>query len=166
VTADCKGIVIRGQGTPTVCGGQRPAGQRANQKRMATVGAVYTVDPYQRTVADVVAALFRDEDYKAPPRPQPCHKHVWASLPDDGPQSKSSIDKVFTWLWWVPVPRRGSPKDGITCFVSSLAAVPLIRPASSATPVDPALSALGHELTAIRETGGVFRRRLRTTPNP
>jgi len=29
VTADCKGIVIRGQGTPTVCGGQRPAGQRA-----------------------------------------------------------------------------------------------------------------------------------------
>jgi hypothetical protein len=100
VTADCKGIVIRGQGTPTVCGGQRPAGQRANQKRMATVGAVYTVDPYQRTVADVVAALFRDEDYKAPPRPQPCHKRVWASLPDDGPQPKSSIDKVFTWLWW------------------------------------------------------------------
>jgi hypothetical protein len=45
ITADGKGIVIRGQGTPTVCGGQRPAGQRANQKRMATVGAVYTVDP-------------------------------------------------------------------------------------------------------------------------
>jgi hypothetical protein len=45
VTADCKGVVIRGQGTATVCGGQRPAGQRANQKRMATVGAVYTVDP-------------------------------------------------------------------------------------------------------------------------
>jgi hypothetical protein len=45
VTADCKGIVIRGQGTPAVCGGQRPASQRANQKRMATVGAVYTVDP-------------------------------------------------------------------------------------------------------------------------
>src|SRR5439155_22566739 len=42
-TADCKGIVIRGQGSPTVCGGQRPAGQRANQKRMAAVGAVYTV---------------------------------------------------------------------------------------------------------------------------
>src|SRR5947209_16746226 len=39
VTADCKGIVIRGQGTPTVCGGERATGQRANQKRMATVGA-------------------------------------------------------------------------------------------------------------------------------
>jgi hypothetical protein len=45
VTADCKGIVIRGQGTKTVCGGERPAGQRANQKRMAAVAAVYTVDP-------------------------------------------------------------------------------------------------------------------------
>jgi hypothetical protein len=38
VSADCKGIVIRGQGTPTVCGGERPEGQRANQKRMAAVG--------------------------------------------------------------------------------------------------------------------------------
>jgi hypothetical protein len=46
VSADCKGVVIRGQGTPTVCGGERPEGKRANQKRMATVGAVYTVDGY------------------------------------------------------------------------------------------------------------------------
>src|SRR5271167_4475282 len=64
VTADCKGIVIRGQGTPTVCGGQRPAGQRANQKRMAAVAAVYTVEPYVRTPDEVVAALFHDPDYE------------------------------------------------------------------------------------------------------
>jgi len=100
VTADCKGIVIRGQGTPTVCGGQRPGGQRANQKRMATVGAVYTVDPYVRTAEDVVAALFRDPDYEAPARPKPCHKRIWASLPREGPQPKSSIALVFDWLWW------------------------------------------------------------------
>lgn len=30
VTADCKGIVIRGQGSPTVCGGQRPGARRAH----------------------------------------------------------------------------------------------------------------------------------------
>jgi hypothetical protein len=99
VSADCKGIVIRGQGTPTVCGGERPGGKRANQKRMATVGAVYTVDPYVRTAEDVVAALFRDPDYEAPPRPKPCHKRVWASLPREGPQPKSSIEMVFDWLW-------------------------------------------------------------------
>jgi hypothetical protein len=100
VTADCKGIVIRGQGTPTVCGGQRPGGQRANQKRMATVGAVYTVDPQVRTPEDVVAALFRDPDYEATPRPEPCHKRVWASLPADGDHPQSSIAVVFDWLWW------------------------------------------------------------------
>jgi hypothetical protein len=100
VTADCKGVVIRGQGTPTVCGGQRPAGQRANQKRMATVGAVYTVDPYVRTPDEVVAALFRDPDAAPGPRPEPCHKRVWASLPVEGPEPKSSITVVFDWLWW------------------------------------------------------------------
>jgi hypothetical protein len=98
-TADCKGIVIRGQGTPTVCGGERPAGQRANQKRMATVGAVYTIDPYLRTPADVVAALFRDPDYEPEPRPEPCHKRVWASLPTEGAEPQSSIAVVFDWLW-------------------------------------------------------------------
>jgi hypothetical protein len=95
VTADCKGVVIRGQGTPAVCGGERPGGQRANQKRMATVGAVYTVDPYVRTAEDVVAALFRDPDYEPGPRPEPAHKRVWASLPQEGPAPKSSIEVVF-----------------------------------------------------------------------
>jgi hypothetical protein len=100
VSADQKGIVIRGQGTPTVCGGERPGGQRANQKKMATVGAVYTVDPYVRTPAEVVAALFRDQDQQRRPRPKPCHKRVWASLPQEGPQPKNSIQAVFVWLWW------------------------------------------------------------------
>lgn len=100
VTADCKGIVMRGQGTPTVCGGQRPAGRRANQKRMATVGAVYTVDPYRRTPAEVVAALFRDADNPPGPRPEPCHKRVWASLPHEGVQPRSSIAVVTDWLAW------------------------------------------------------------------
>lgn len=98
VTADGKGIVIRGQGTPTVCGGERPEGARANQKRMATVGAVYTVAPHVRTAAEVVAALFRDPGYEHRARPKPCHKHVWASLPTLDPKPQSSIDMVFSWL--------------------------------------------------------------------
>jgi hypothetical protein len=100
VTADCKGIVIRGQGTKTVCGGERPAGERANQKRMAAVAAVYTVDPYVRTPDEVVAALFRDPDYEPARRPEPCHKRVWASLPQEGTEPRSSIAVVFDWVWW------------------------------------------------------------------
>lgn len=99
-TADCKGIVIRGQGSPTVCGGQRPSGQRANQKRMATVGAVFTIAPYVRTADEVVAALFRDPNYQPGPRPEPCHKHIWASLPQTQPKPCRSIDVVFEWLQW------------------------------------------------------------------
>jgi len=100
VSADCKGVVIRGQGTKTVCGGERPGGQRANQKRMAAVAAVYTVDPYVRTADEVVAALFRDPGYEPKPRPAPCHKRVWASLPQEGPKPRSSIAMVFDWVWW------------------------------------------------------------------
>src|SRR5262249_14100471 len=115
-TADCKGIVIRGQGTPTVCGGERPAGQRAQQKRMATVGAVYTVDPYVRTPAEVVAALFRDPDYEPGPRPQPCHKRVWASLPKEGAQPRSSIEVVFDWLWWEFAQRNPGLRRSTVCL--------------------------------------------------
>jgi hypothetical protein len=97
-TADCKGVVIRGQGTPTVCGGERPGGVRANQKRMAAVGAVYTIDPYVRTADEVVAALFRDANYTPPPRPDPCHKHVWAILPQGQEKANSGIDLVYDWL--------------------------------------------------------------------
>lgn len=97
-TADCKGVVIRGQGTATVCGGERPGGVRANQKRMAAVGAVYTVDPYVRTADEVVAALFRDANYTPPPRPQPCHKHVWAILPQGPDKAASGIDLIYDWL--------------------------------------------------------------------
>jgi hypothetical protein len=116
VTADCKGVVLRGQGTPTVCGGQRPAGQRANQKRMATVGAVYTVDPYRRTPADVVAALFRDPDYEPGPRPEPCHKRAWASLPKEGARPQSSIAVVFDWLWWEFAQRNPQLKRPTVCL--------------------------------------------------
>jgi hypothetical protein len=100
VTADCKGVVIRGQATPTVCGGERPAGTRVNGKRMAAVGAVYSIDPYVRTPEEVVAALFRDPNSTPPPRPEPCSKHVWASLPQGKDKTHSSIDLVFDWLLW------------------------------------------------------------------
>src|SRR5271157_149232 len=116
VTADCKGIVIRGQGTKTVCGGERPGGQRANQKRMAAVAGVYTVDPYVRTADDVVAALFRDPDYEPGPRPAPCHKRLWASLPDEGSKPRTSIAVVFDWVWWEFAQRNPQLKRPTVCL--------------------------------------------------
>lgn len=98
VSADGKGIVMRREG-PAAVPAHRRKGEKASQKRMATVGTVYTVDRYVRTAEQVVAALFRDGPRVPERRPQPQHKHVWASLScPDGPGTVSSVDIVYTWL--------------------------------------------------------------------
>jgi hypothetical protein len=97
-TADGKGIVMRGAGTPGVCGGHRGKGQKANQKRMAIVGSVYSVPRYLRTPAEVTAALFRDPDVVPSKRPPPQNKRVCASLPQDGAEALAAVDIVYPWL--------------------------------------------------------------------
>ncbi len=98
-SADGKGIVMRRDPEAEAPKAHLTKGDKASQKRMATVGAVYTVDRYERTAQEVVAALFRDEAEKSKDRPRPQHKRVWASLPqDDG--TLSGQKAVFTWLDW------------------------------------------------------------------
>lgn len=79
---DCKGIpmVKPGGAQPTV---RLTKGQKANRKRMATVAAVFTRQPWVRTPQQVIESLFRSRrrtatDTPTPPRPQ--SKRVWASL--------------------------------------------------------------------------------------
>ena len=55
-----KGIVMRRQADDPAPKAHRTKGDKASQKRMATVATVYTVDRYRRTPEEVVAALFRD----------------------------------------------------------------------------------------------------------
>jgi hypothetical protein len=50
--------------------GEGLARQRANQKRMGTLGAVHRVDPDARTAEDVVAALLCGQGYEPAPCPQ------------------------------------------------------------------------------------------------
>jgi hypothetical protein len=97
-TADGKGIVMRGAGTPGVCGGHRAKGQKANQKRMAIIGSVYSVNRYVRTPTEVVAALFRDPEVVPPKRPQPQNKRLCASLPQEGEEPLTAMDIVYPWL--------------------------------------------------------------------
>jgi hypothetical protein len=96
---DGKGIVMRRTADDPAAAAHRTKGQKASHKRMATVGTAYTVDRYVRTPEEVVAALFRDGP-PPPPRPQPAHKRVWASLPqqDEGGTVRSSLDIVYDWL--------------------------------------------------------------------
>ena len=99
VSADGKGVVLRRGGADPAPPAYRTKGDKASQKRMATVGAVYSVDRYVRTPEQVVAALFRDGPRPEADRPRPQHKQVWASLPQaDLPVA--GMEAVFLWLLW------------------------------------------------------------------
>lgn len=89
ISTDAKGIVVRHQDLREST--RRAAehsvhklqtrlapGEKNNRKRMAQVCTVYTVEPWQRSAADVVHGL-RGDDVEAR-RPRPRDKRVWASI--------------------------------------------------------------------------------------
>jgi hypothetical protein len=102
VTADCKGVPLirsalaaagseeEAQGTATSSGPhhRRGKGEKANKKRMAAVGAVYTIERFARTTDEVINELQRQTAGKRRPRPQ--HKRVRADL---------LLGKVTLFLW-------------------------------------------------------------------
>lgn len=53
--------------------------RRLHAKRMATVAAIYSVDPFLRTPEDILPLLMEEPEEK-PTRPRPEGKRVWASL--------------------------------------------------------------------------------------
>lgn len=102
VSGDGKGVPMRRSALATepepARPGHRTKGQKAQKKKMAIVGTLYSVDRHVRTPADIVAALFREGD-QAGRRPTPCHKHVWASLTfDDKDRQHDGLSEVFGWL--------------------------------------------------------------------
>jgi hypothetical protein len=100
-SVDGKGVVMRRGAEDPAPPAHRSKGQKASQKRMATVGSVYSVDRFVRTPEEVVAALFRDPDPTKRPRPKPCGKRVWASLVnDEAPDRPSGPDAVYLWMLW------------------------------------------------------------------
>jgi hypothetical protein len=98
-SGDGKGIVRRRSADEPAPAAHRSKGQKASQKRLATVGTASTVDRHVRTPEAVLTALFRDGP-EPPPRPPPCHKRVGASLTqvDEGGAGQSSLDIVYDWL--------------------------------------------------------------------
>jgi len=81
-SADGKGVPMIIEDTK-----QKPAmddsEERPGNRKMATIAAVYSVDPYVRTPEDVIAALFRDDFAKKDhQRPKPQFKLVTAHFPE------------------------------------------------------------------------------------
>jgi len=106
-SADAKGVVIRGAGDADDAGSNsavEETSSKADGKKMALIGAVYTVAPYVRTPEQMLEALFAsaraDQDVSQPPaRPQPVAKYVRASLARDPQDSMApSYGCIFSWL--------------------------------------------------------------------
>jgi hypothetical protein len=101
VSADCKGVpLVRsavagveeestpGETTRPAPHHRRGKGEKANKKRMAAVGAVYTIEPFPRTTDEVIDELQRKKARER--RPDPQHKRVRADL---------LLGKVSLFLW-------------------------------------------------------------------
>jgi hypothetical protein len=98
-TADGKGVPLvkeDAQKVPAFDNKERPG-----NRRMATLGCVYTVDPYVRTPEQIVAALFRDKSVPQPPeRPEPCFKRYRAYFAEEGHEGKDFVPSAYpTWAW-------------------------------------------------------------------
>jgi hypothetical protein len=95
LTSDGKGVPMR-KDEPAKSG-RRKKGEKANKKRMACVGAVYSIEPFVRTADDVVDEVMRKK--ASEDRPVPRHKQVRAELtrPIDGVEVNGK-DRIFAWF--------------------------------------------------------------------
>ncbi len=112
VSMDNKGIPMRRPAEERPAGNHRKKGEKANKKQMATVGAVYTVDPKIRTPEQVVAALFRDKEKKRKNKDKPPvaqHKRVWSSLTMER-EGQIKLGEDVVWSWLVEEEARRNPK--------------------------------------------------------
>jgi hypothetical protein len=102
VRADGKGIPRRRAPPEAPMQGHDPEQEaKTNRQKMAVVGTVYTLEPFVRMPAEVVASLFRSPDDHPLPseRPVPKHKRLWARVPQeqDG-EEVSATEATCNWL--------------------------------------------------------------------
>lgn len=101
-TADGKGVPIRhAADAPPIQSHQHHMGPKPDRKKMAIVGAVYSVDPFVRTPAQVTEALFAEKPREDQPnRPRPKHKRMRAVLDhvDAEGQAIDGLPTIFGWI--------------------------------------------------------------------
>jgi hypothetical protein len=84
---------------PALANPRRGKGEKANKKKMAAVGAVYTIEPFVRTADDVIEEVMRKEARARRPRPQ--NKRVRAEL---------LVGKAALFLWLADEVIRRNPQ--------------------------------------------------------
>jgi hypothetical protein len=121
-TADGKGVPIRRPAdAPPIVDHEHRSGPKPDRKRMATVGAVYSIDRLVRTPDDVVKSLFRDPRQPRPktPRPHPRHKRMRAQLDhsDSNGDEVGGRASVFGWISDEMAARHAGSSKPIVCIM-------------------------------------------------
>jgi hypothetical protein len=98
-TADGKGVPLVQQDAQHVPVFEEK--ERPGNRRMATLGCVYTVDRHVRTPEQIVAALFQDETVPQPPdRPQPQGKRYRGYFAEPAAAGEEAVPSAYrTWTW-------------------------------------------------------------------
>jgi hypothetical protein len=117
VTADCKGVPMRRQDSdPPATSGRRTKGQKANKKRMACVGSVYTIERFIREPQDVVDELHRTRCRDD--RPVPQNKEVRAALTQEiAGEEFNGKDVIFEWARSQVAQRNRYRKKPVICVM-------------------------------------------------
>lgn len=116
VTADGKGVPMKRNATEPTPPSRRNKGQKANKKRMACVGAVYSIDRFPRTAQSVVNEVLRKA--RCGDRPTPRHKQLRAELTReiDG-QLCNGKDRTIAWLADQVAARRVNDAQPVVCVM-------------------------------------------------
>ncbi len=98
-TADGKGVPLLRADAQKVPAFEEK--ERPGNRRMATLGCVYSVDGYVRTPEQIVAALFRDPSVsQREDRPEACFKHYRAFFAEAGSEGEEAVPSAYrTWAW-------------------------------------------------------------------
>jgi hypothetical protein len=118
-SADGKGVPIRhAADAPPIRDHQHRHGPKPDRKRMATVGAVYSVDRFVRTPRQVLEALFHDPQAARPddlpPRPRPQHKRTYARLDDDpNLPNDAPVNGAIATFGWILIMASASGGGGV-----------------------------------------------------
>jgi hypothetical protein len=106
-SADSKGVVMRPEASAAEVPGVGSSKAATDEdqpggKKMALIGAVYTVAPHCRSPEQVLQALFElppSSGATLLPRPKPLHKYVRASLARDAHATMGpAYQGIFAWL--------------------------------------------------------------------
>ena len=115
-SADCKGVVIRKSAEERAaylrdeadkhkpaCFEMNQSKKQSGRKKMAVVGAVYTISPQEREPKQVLESLFRTPEAPSatgkPKRPAPMEKYIRASMDRDENDTLFPARKeIFSWL--------------------------------------------------------------------